>query len=46
MNEELGDADHSPDVDADLTGAEVIAATEGGVRMFWVTGGRRDQALP
>ena len=38
MNEELGDADYSPDVDADLTGAEVIAATEGGVRVFWVTG--------
>jgi hypothetical protein len=42
LTDELGDADNSPDADAnaDLTGAEVIGATEGGVRVFWVAAPR------
>jgi hypothetical protein len=38
VNDELGDADYSPGKDADRTDAEVIGATEGGVRVFWITG--------
>lgn len=45
MNDELGDVDYSPDEDPDRTSAEVIGATEGGVRVLWVTGATMQDLL-